>query len=374
MLASTAHRSVLTLLVLAGIALPPSARAGTPGSIEAIAAGDDHTCGIVDGTVWCWGGNYEGQLGDGTMTSRSTPAKYDPQLNLYELDGRFYDPVIGRYLSRDARLSYLACWPGTCVTAATPLTQAGLPAPDVSLGGYCGAGLDMKVMPEGYVTFHGRGVCSGPGEGRQAHIVIDDMRICKMTCATQEGLPAGQCCLVYTFGGGDALEVHGHDPVSMVESAAHPAHALLLHDFSCDACFKRWAPTEDTPWGIPCGTTERTTVPGLPGGWTDTVDAKYKKDCGGADWVGQSEVHFFAPYGTKKPWDNGDQIRAWTYQYETGPEQGENCGGHEYDAVEAFRIPSPYGGTANVEGARNLATYHTGQGIWCYQTEGSARS
>jgi alpha-tubulin suppressor-like RCC1 family protein len=39
-----------------------------------ITAGELHTCGILaDGTVKCWGSNNIGQLGDGTITSRLTP-------------------------------------------------------------------------------------------------------------------------------------------------------------------------------------------------------------------------------------------------------------------------------------------------------------
>ena len=39
-----------------------------------IAAGVDHTCAVVsDHTVRCWGDNSEGQLGDGTTTTRLTP-------------------------------------------------------------------------------------------------------------------------------------------------------------------------------------------------------------------------------------------------------------------------------------------------------------
>ena len=41
-----------------------------------ISAGIFHTIlAKADGTVWTWGGNYEGQIGDGTTTSRPTPAQ-----------------------------------------------------------------------------------------------------------------------------------------------------------------------------------------------------------------------------------------------------------------------------------------------------------
>jgi alpha-tubulin suppressor-like RCC1 family protein len=39
-----------------------------------ISAGWEHTCGItLDGTAYCWGGNFEGQLGDGTTDDRLVP-------------------------------------------------------------------------------------------------------------------------------------------------------------------------------------------------------------------------------------------------------------------------------------------------------------
>jgi len=36
----------------------------------------NHTVAIrTDGTLWAWGRNYEGQLGDGTTTDRTTPVQ-----------------------------------------------------------------------------------------------------------------------------------------------------------------------------------------------------------------------------------------------------------------------------------------------------------
>jgi alpha-tubulin suppressor-like RCC1 family protein len=41
-----------------------------------VAAGDAHSVGVrPDGTLWAWGGNGEGQLGDGTTTNRYEPRK-----------------------------------------------------------------------------------------------------------------------------------------------------------------------------------------------------------------------------------------------------------------------------------------------------------
>src|SRR5919199_510546 len=44
--------------------------------VKAIAASDEHNLALKeDGTVWAWGKNNYGQLGDGTTTNRNTPVQ-----------------------------------------------------------------------------------------------------------------------------------------------------------------------------------------------------------------------------------------------------------------------------------------------------------
>jgi alpha-tubulin suppressor-like RCC1 family protein len=48
--------------------------AGLVGAVAEVSAGGGHSCARqTDGTLWCWGFNVTGQLGDGTATDRLTP-------------------------------------------------------------------------------------------------------------------------------------------------------------------------------------------------------------------------------------------------------------------------------------------------------------
>ena len=52
----------------------PTAVSGLSSGVTAVAAGGDHTCALTaGGGVLCWGRNQNGELGDGTTTSRNAP-------------------------------------------------------------------------------------------------------------------------------------------------------------------------------------------------------------------------------------------------------------------------------------------------------------
>jgi len=59
-------------------------------NVVAIAAGRSHTAALRgDGTVWAWGSNTRGQLGDGTTTTRSTPVQVQGLSNVVAITAGF---------------------------------------------------------------------------------------------------------------------------------------------------------------------------------------------------------------------------------------------------------------------------------------------
>jgi alpha-tubulin suppressor-like RCC1 family protein len=117
---------------------------GLTSGVVAVVTGDRHTCALTSaGGVKCWGYNFYGQLGDGTTTSRSTP------VDVSGLTDGMVSVASGRYhVCGITTAGGALCWgrnyegelgDGTMTNATTPVTVAGLPgggATAVEPGGY----------------------------------------------------------------------------------------------------------------------------------------------------------------------------------------------------------------------------------------------
>jgi len=59
---------------------------------ESVSVGESHTCGVkTDGTLWCWGKNNFGQFGDNTTTDRYTPVQeYSASTNWQSVSAGYY--------------------------------------------------------------------------------------------------------------------------------------------------------------------------------------------------------------------------------------------------------------------------------------------
>lgn len=65
---------ILLLLALSTVQPSPTAAEAALPPVTAFSAGSSSTCAVVDGAIWCWGDNSSGQLGSGSLVSRSLPA------------------------------------------------------------------------------------------------------------------------------------------------------------------------------------------------------------------------------------------------------------------------------------------------------------
>jgi RHS repeat-associated protein len=296
--------------------------------------------------------------------------RYDPELNLYEQQGRFYDPVLGRYLSRDTSGRFTTCWIGTCAPPSLSLVPAGVPVDDPTSGGRCDSKIEQST-PVGYTTEQTMVNCTA----KHAHIVVDFLELNKGFAAAP-GDADDQRGNSYQFLPGDSNDDHDHD------DAGTAAHALLLHSFSCDNCRELQIPFEN-PLGIPCGDTKSQDVPGIPKLWgtvkPDGTTNGVAKSCTGREWYAVTRVHFIPANAWKNPTD-GKNNYLWEWQYKpttwvkNTPEKA--CGVHEYPGGKAPDDPAGnvlYGAGQVVDaaghgwaGVRDFASYNMGVGVICY--------
>ncbi len=105
-------------------------------TVTAITSGGNHTCAIADGRAYCWGGNFPGQLGDGTSTDRTTPVAVNAAGVLAEKTITAIRTGDGNY-SCALAAGEMYCWgqnsngqlgDGTTTNRNTPVAIAALPA------------------------------------------------------------------------------------------------------------------------------------------------------------------------------------------------------------------------------------------------------
>lgn len=71
----------------------PTQVQGLSGTVQSVVAGTYHTCAVVDGAAYCWGGNGYGQLGDGTTTTTYAPVKVQKLTGVSAMSaGAYADP------------------------------------------------------------------------------------------------------------------------------------------------------------------------------------------------------------------------------------------------------------------------------------------
>src|SRR5689334_19874534 len=74
--------------VAAAVLIGAGPAVAAPPTIAKVAAGYAHSCAVgTDATLWCWGSNWSGEVGDGTNVSRTTPTRVGTGTNWSKIDG-----------------------------------------------------------------------------------------------------------------------------------------------------------------------------------------------------------------------------------------------------------------------------------------------
>jgi alpha-tubulin suppressor-like RCC1 family protein len=127
---------------------------GLGGSVVQIATGQAHTCALKsDGTLWCWGDNTGGQLGDGTFTARLTPVQVTALGNTVQkiATGGFHTCVIKNdgtpWCWGDNESGQVGDGTFTTRTLPVPITPPASPFVEISGGEYhtCARAIDNSI-------------------------------------------------------------------------------------------------------------------------------------------------------------------------------------------------------------------------------------
>jgi alpha-tubulin suppressor-like RCC1 family protein len=133
------------------------------GDVTAMDSGGDHTCAILaDQTVQCWGGNFSGQLGNGTRTDSSTP------LDVQGITSAVSISAGGQHSCAVLENLTAHCWgdntsgqlgDGTTTRSTTPVQVSGLyPVLAISAG----SSSTCALLEDGTIKCWGLGSSSSP--------------------------------------------------------------------------------------------------------------------------------------------------------------------------------------------------------------------
>jgi alpha-tubulin suppressor-like RCC1 family protein len=136
--------------------------------VTAVAGGGEHSLALkVDGTVWAWGLNASGQLGDGARTSRATPAQVSGLNEVTAIAAGYYHSLA---LRRDGMVwswgsnEFGQLGDGSLEDRALPVLVAGLS--DVTRIA-CGYDHCLALKDDGTVWAWGANVYGMLGDGLQ---------------------------------------------------------------------------------------------------------------------------------------------------------------------------------------------------------------
>ena len=162
----------VTLIGLMAVVLPIATQAPQRANAAAmtgftkVTAGSDFTCAVkTDGTVWCWGLNTSGQLGDGTTTNRNRPVQVSGLTDVADVDNQ------SDFACALKTVGTVVCWGnggfgqlgnGGTTNSSTPVQVSGLSGVTQIATGY---GHVCAVISNGTVSCWGWNIVHQLGDG-----------------------------------------------------------------------------------------------------------------------------------------------------------------------------------------------------------------
>lgn len=201
-----------------------------------VASSNDHACAVSGGKVYCWGYNNVGQLGDGTTTARTTPVPVLGVGGTGLLSDIVSLSIGGNHSYSDSYTCALSstgvvyCWggnnngqlgDGSTTNRSSPVVVQGLPtASQVAAGSFSGGVHTCAVTTLGYAYCWGANGYNqlGDGSGTQRSFPVQVKGVngtgvmTGVTAITSGGSNYGHTCLIaneaaYCWGSNDGYQV-----------------------------------------------------------------------------------------------------------------------------------------------------------------------
>ncbi len=169
----------------------------------AVACGGYHTCGLLaDGSVWCWGSNAKGQLGDGTFESSPVPVRValPAARSVWVSAGAEHSCAV-------SESGEVWCWgdgtrgalgPATFSESATPVQVGGV-ANAASVA--CGEGFTCARTTDGEASCWGSNDLGQLGRGQAGADATEPLPVSLPAPAEWVSAGAGHACAVLADGG-----------------------------------------------------------------------------------------------------------------------------------------------------------------------------
>jgi alpha-tubulin suppressor-like RCC1 family protein len=159
-----------------------------------------HACALdAAGAAWCWGNDYEGQLGDGTPPETSNLGRGTPVRA--QADASFVAVTAGGLHTCAIDTSHRAwCWgaaplgDGTMTTRSVPTKVLGLPGPVIEIA--AGAGHTCALLGDRTVWCWGENTRGEVGNGTYSPPVVSPARVAGVADVVTIGLGAQHTCAI----------------------------------------------------------------------------------------------------------------------------------------------------------------------------------